>query len=78
MSHTILGHCDLDLLPSLKNYCVRRIFLIFFEVRIQNLVCICILGRWSATYHFRVTMTLTSDLDLIIIVSGAYFLYYLS
>ena len=77
MSHTILGHCDLDLLPSFKNYCVRSISLIFFEVGIPNLVCICILGWGSVTYHFRVTVTLTSDLVLMIIVSGAYLLYYL-
>ena len=52
-------------------------YLIFFEVGIQNLVCICTLGRRSVTYHFRVTVTLTSDLVLIIIVSGAYHFYYL-
>ena len=77
MSHTIFGHCDLDLQPSFKNYCVRSISLIFFEVGTQNLVCICILGWESVTYHFRVTVTLTFDLVLIIIVSGAYLLYYL-
>ena len=36
MSHTILGHCDLDLWPSFKNYCVQSISLIFFEVGIPN------------------------------------------
>ena len=77
MSHTIADHCDLDLWPSFKNYCVQSISLIFFEVGITNLVCICILGWGSVTYHFWVNMTLTSDLDLIIIVSGAYLLYYL-
>ena len=77
MSHTIFGHCDLDLQPSFMNYCVRSISLIFFEVGIPNFVCICILGWESVTYHFRVTVTLTSDLVLIIIVSGAYLLYYL-
>ena len=75
MSHTILGNCDLDLWPSFKNYRVRRISLIFFEVGIPNLVCICILEWGSVTCHFRVTVTLTSDLVLIIIVSGAYLLY---
>ena len=49
----------------------------FFEVGIPNLVCICILGWRSVTYHFWVTVTLTPDLVLIIIVSGAYDLYYL-
>ena len=52
-------------------------YLIFFEVRIPNLVCICIFGWGSVTYHFQVTVTLTSDLVLIIIVSGAYLVYYL-
>ena len=60
-----------------KNYCVRSISLILFEVEIPNLVCICILGWGSVTYHFRVTVALTSDLVLVIIVSGAYLLYYL-
>ena len=52
-------------------------YLLYFEVGIPNLVCICILGWLSVTYHFWVTVTLTSDLVLIIIVSGAYLLYYL-
>ena len=77
MSHTISGHCDLDLRPSFKNYCVRSISLIFFEVGIPNLGCICILGWGSVTYHFWVTVSLTPDLVLMIIVSGAYLLYYL-
>ena len=49
----------------------------FFELGIPNLVCGCILGQRSVMYHFRVTLTLTSDLVFRIIVSGAYFLYYL-
>ena len=77
VTHTISGHCDLDLWPSFKNFCVRSISLIFFEVGIPNLECICILGWWSLTYYFLATVTLTSDLVLIIIVSGAYLLYYL-
>ena len=48
--------------------------LILFEVRISNLVCICILGLWSLTYYFWATVTLTSDLVIIIIVLGAYLL----
>ena len=72
-----LGLCDLDLLTCFMNKCVQSISLIFFEVGIPNLVCICILGWWSVTYHFRVTVTLISDLVLIIFVSGAYILYYL-
>ena len=71
------GHCDLDLLPSYKNYCVQSLSLIFFEVGIPNLVSICILGWQNVTYHFRVAVTLTSDLVLLVIVSGAYLLYYL-
>ena len=38
------SHCDLDLLPSFKNYCVWSTSLIFFEVEIPNLVCKCISG----------------------------------
>ena len=62
---------------SFNNFCVRSISLIFFEVGIPNLVCIYIFGWWSLTYYFLATVTLTSDLVLIIIVSGAYLLYYL-
>ena len=50
---------------------------IFFEVGIPHLMCGCVLGWQSVAYHFRVTVTLTSDLVFRIIVSGAYFLYYL-
>ena len=56
---------------------VRCISPIFFEVGIPNLMCGCILGWQSVTYHFRVTVTLTSDLVLRITLSGAYLLYYL-
>ena len=77
MSHTILGHCDLDLRPSFKNYCVRSISLIFFEIGIPILVFECILVLGSVTYHFRVIVILTFDLVVIIIVSEAYLLYYL-
>ena len=56
---------------------VRSISPIFFEVGISNLVCGCILGWRIVAYHFRVTVTLTSDLVFSIIVSGAYLLYYL-
>ena len=56
---------------------VRCISPRFFEVGIPNLVCGYILGWWSVAYHFRVTVTLTSDLVFRIIVSGAYLLYYL-
>ena len=41
---------------------VSGAYLILFEIGIPNLVCGCILGWQSATYHFRVTLTLTSDL----------------
>ena len=53
---------------------VWSISLIFFEVGIPNLVCICILGCCSVTYHLRVTVTLTSDLVCRIILSRAYLL----
>ena len=69
------GHFDLNLKPIFKNYCVQSISLIFFEVGSPNLVCICILGWRSVTYHFQVTVTMTSDLVLRIIVSRAYLLY---
>ena len=46
---------------------VRCISSIFFEVGIPNLVCGCILGWQSVAYHFRVTVTLTSDLVFIVI-----------
>ena len=45
-----------------KIFCVRSISLIFFEVGIPNLVCICILGWWNLTYCLLATVTLTSDL----------------
>ena len=49
----------------------------FFEVGIPNIVCECIFGWRSVTNHFleSVTLTLTSDLDFRIMVSGAYLLY---
>ena len=72
-----LGHCDLDFLPSFKNYCVLSISLICFELGIPNLVCGCILGWRSVMYHFWVSVTLTSDLVLRIIMSRAYLIYYL-
>ena len=56
---------------------VRCISPIFFEVGIPNLMCGCILGWRSVAYHFQVTVTLTPDQVFIIIVSGAYLLYYL-
>ena len=40
----------------------------FIEVGIPNLVWKCILGRRSVTYHIRVTVTLTFDLVLRILV----------
>ena len=61
----------------LSRFRVRSISPIFFEVGIPNLVCGYILGWGSVAYHFRVTVTLTSDLVFRIIVSGAYLLYYL-
>ena len=68
--------------PSVRpsRFRVRSISPIFFELGIPNLVCGYILGWRSVAYHFRVTvtLTLTSDLDFIIIMSGAYLLYYLS
>ena len=79
------GHCDLDRWPSFKKNHVQSISLILLKVGIPNLVgrcipnlvCGCIVGWLSVLYHLRVTVTLTSDLVLIIIVSGAYLFYYL-
>ena len=67
-----LGHCDLDLV--FRKNCVWDISLILFEVGIPNLVCKCILGCRSVQFHFRVAVTLTSDLvsRISIIESGAY------
>ena len=45
---------------------VRCISPIFFEVGIPNLVSGCILGWQSVLYHFRVAVTLTSDLVFIV------------
>ena len=56
---------------------VRSISLLLFEIGIPNLVCECILGWLSVLYHLQVTVTLTTDLVLIIIMSGAYLFYYL-
>ena len=55
---------------------VQSISPIFFEVGIPNLVCGYILGWGSVAYHFRVTVTLTSDLDFRIILSGAYLILF--
>ena len=62
--------------PVLRIYCVWSISLIFFEVGIPNLVCMH-LGMGNCHLPFLVTVTLTSDLVLMLIVSGAYLLYYL-
>ena len=69
----------LSVSPSVSQslFRVRSISPIFFEVGIPNLVYGYILGWRSVAYHFRVTVTLTSDLVFRIIVSGAYLLYYL-
>ena len=69
----------LDLTSDLvsRNCIESGAYLLFFEVGIPNLVCICILGWGSVTYQYLVTVTLTSDLVLRIIMSGAYHLYYL-
>ena len=92
-----MSHIPFWVTVTLTSDLVLRIFVfgayvIFFEVGIPNLECICILGWWSLTYYFLATVTLgwwsltyyflatvtlTSDLVLIIIVSGAYLLYYL-
>ena len=74
---SFLGHSDLDLSHSFKNYCIPSIFLILFEIEIPNLACGCILEWWSVVFHLRTSLILTSDLIFRIIVAGAYHLYYL-
>ena len=39
-------------------------------------MCDCVLGWQNVTYHFRVTVTLTSDLVLINVVLGAYLILF--
>ena len=52
--HTpFLGHCDLDLLPSFKKYCVQSISPILFDVGIPNLGWWFLLGWLSGAYHFE-------------------------
>ena len=63
--------------PGGQVHCVRCISPILFKVGIPNFMCGCILGWGSVMYHFRVTVTLTSDLFSRIIMSRAYLLYYL-
>ena len=85
------GLCDLDLnlwLSFYSNHNVRLsvrpsvplrvqcISPLFFEVGNPNLMCGCILGWRSFAYHFRVTLTLTSDLVFRIIVSEAYLILF--
>ena len=76
---TFSGHYDLDLwLSFYSNHNVRPsvplrarcISPIFFEVGIPNLMCGCILGWRTVAYHFRITVTLTSDLLFRIFVCG--------
>ena len=69
------GHCDLDVV--FQKYHVQSISLIQLKVGIPNLVCGWNFGWLSVTYHFQVTLTLTSDLVCRIILSRTYLLYYL-
>ena len=71
-----LDHCDLDLVSRIGIDSVAYL-LYSFEVGILNLVCEYVLGWRSVTYHFWVTVTLSSDLVFRIIVYGAYLLHYL-
>ena len=48
-----LGHCDLDLWPSFKNYCVQSIFPILFDVGIPNLGWWFLFGWRSGANHFE-------------------------
>ena len=66
-----LGHCDLD--PDLVfRIIMSRAYFLYSAVAIPNLVCECI----NVPFHFRVTLTLTSDrVSRIGIEFGAYLLY---
>ena len=48
-----LGHCDLDLWPSFKNYCVQSIFPILFDAGIPNLGWWLLFGWRSGANHFE-------------------------
>ena len=48
-----LGHCDLDLWPCFKNYCVQSISSILFDVGTPNLGWWFLLGWQSGAYHFE-------------------------
>ena len=48
-----LGHCDLDLWPSFKYYCVQSIFPILFDVRMLNLGWWFLFGWRSGANHFE-------------------------
>ena len=48
-----LGHCDLDLWPSFKNYCVQSISPLLFDVGFLNLGWWYLLGYGSGAYHFE-------------------------
>ena len=80
--HLIMADCPrpFGVTVILTSDLVSRIGInsIYFEVGIPNLVCGCFLGWPSVAYHFRVTVTLTSDLVFIIIMFRAFLRYYLS
>ena len=48
-----LGHIDLDLWPSFKNYCVHSISPILFDVGIPNSGWWFLFGWQSGAYHFE-------------------------
>ena len=54
------GHCDFELMSRII---VSGAYLLLFEVGITNIVCECILGWRSVTYHFQITVNLTSFLN---------------
>ena len=68
---------DLDLWPSFKHNPVLSIYFTFFKVGIPFLVCRCIMGLGSVSFHFGINLTVASDLILNIFVCGAYLLHYL-
>ena len=62
--------------PQFEKKHVRSISSILFEVRIPNLVCGYILGQWSVTHCFPITVTLTSGLSSRNILSFFFFFFF--
>ena len=75
-----LGQCNLDPWPQVEEYCVQSISPTLIKVGFCNSMCGCLFWSQNNVYCFLVTMkfTLISGLSSRKIVSGIYYLYYLS